>query len=437
MGHGLRRRGARVVDAAGTALLPALHDHHLHLRSLAAQASSVCVGPPSVRGRDEFVAKLREAASRCAEGHWIRAIGYHESVAGELDRWALDNIVAEHPVRVQHCSGALWILNSTGLATSRLDTSYANGVQRAADGSATGRLWRLDGLGRQVFGATAANMFDVSRDLAAMGVASITDATPEQTNEGIADLVTLVKSGEIVQRLHLMAPVEVECDDDHVTVGPVKVVLDDLTLPELDELVETVAAAHRAGRGVAIHCVSTVQLVLAITAFDAAGASTLDRIEHGAVIPVELIPALRRLGITIVTQPNFVAERGDRYLRDVAPEDRDSLYRCRSLLEAGVRVAFGTDAPFGGHNPWAAMQAAVGRTTHRGEMLGASERISPLVALRLFLGSAENPSSPRRLAVGERADLCLLDVPLDAALRQLESVSVRATIIDGILRHVI
>ena len=38
-----------VLDACGGALLPGLHDHHLHLLALAAAASSVDCGPPQVR----------------------------------------------------------------------------------------------------------------------------------------------------------------------------------------------------------------------------------------------------------------------------------------------------------------------------------------------------------------------------------------------------
>jgi hypothetical protein len=48
-----------------------------------------------------------------------------------------------------------------------------------------------------------------------------------------------------------------------------------------------------------------------------------DRIEHGAVIPAEMVADLR--GLTVVSQPHFVAERGEQYLRDVAPEDLPDL----------------------------------------------------------------------------------------------------------------
>ena len=76
---------------------------------------------------------------------WMRAVGYHESVAGDLDRWSLDELVRERPVRVQHRSGALWIVNSQALARlGLLDGSVPDGCELHPDGTPTGRLWRLD-----------------------------------------------------------------------------------------------------------------------------------------------------------------------------------------------------------------------------------------------------------------------------------------------------
>src|SRR5262245_56018602 len=75
-----------VIDGHGGALLPGLHDHHLHLLAMAAASESVALGPPGVRTPEEFAAALRAAP----DGDWIRAVGYHESVAGEIDRGTLD-----------------------------------------------------------------------------------------------------------------------------------------------------------------------------------------------------------------------------------------------------------------------------------------------------------------------------------------------------------
>src|SRR5664280_300520 len=93
--------------------------------------------------------------------------------------------------------------------------------------------------------------------------------------------------------------------------------LDDTRLPALGSLTALVERAHRSGWAVAVHCVTRVQAVLAVTALVTAGAFPGDRIEHGALLPAELLPDLHRIGATVVTQPNFVAERGDTYLDEV------------------------------------------------------------------------------------------------------------------------
>ena len=432
-GPGLRAMpGETDIDAAGGALLPGLHDHHIHLRALAAARASVPAGPPRVRTAAELRAVLRQAGAGLPAGAWLRCVGYHESVAGELDRWALDGMLAHRPVRVQHRSGALWVVNSAAAALLGLDTADLPGVERDREGRPTGRLWRLDRwLASRVPGQPAglarpAGLAAVSADAAAQGVTGFTDATPEATEADIADLRAAVADGTVVQRVHRMAPAGVLSPArGRVTLGPVKILLDDDTLPPLHELADRVRRAHAAGRPVGVHCVTRVQLVITLAALGEAGRLPGDRIEHGAVIPAETIPDLR--GITVVTQPHFVAERGEQYAADVPAEDRPDLWRLRSLIEAGVGVAAGSDAPFGRADPWHVMRAATSRPGY----LGPDEAISPERALGLFLGEPAAPAAPRRVAPGSPADLVLLRCPPQEAARSLDAGLVAATFVAG------
>jgi predicted amidohydrolase YtcJ len=134
----------------------------------------------------------------------------------------------------------------------------------------------------------------------------------------------------------------------------------------------------------------------------------------------------------VVTQPNFVRERGDAYAAHVEAADRPWLYRCRGFLEASVPLGAGTDAPFGDPDPWLAMQAAVDRCTESGLPLGPDERLVPERALALFTSPAESPGdAPRKIVVGSQADLCLLDRPWSQARERLASDCVAATIRGG------
>ena len=415
-----------VVDATSCAVLPGLHDHHVHLRTLAAAASSLDLAasesPTAAR------AAIRAACDRLPRGAWLRVVGFHESATGDLDRAALDEMTPpDTPVRVQHRSGALWVFNSAAMRAARLDASEEPGVDRH-----TGRLWRRDDLVRRVSVLSPDDLGGIGTRATALGVTGFTDATPNGATADARDLARDLRAAGVVQLLHLMAPAGgIAPDAARAALGPVKVMLDDDALPTIDELGETIRAAHAEHRAAAFHCVTRLQLVVAITALDTVGARPGDRIEHGSVIPGEMLAHLRRLHVTVVTQPHFVAERGDDYLREVAADDRDSLYRVRSLVNAGIPVAAGTDAPFGGFDPWASMAAAVTRRTRAGQDVGAGERIDARAAVDLFLGSAGAPASPRAIAVGQPGDLCVLGVPWRALPSALTDAPVRRTYIAG------
>lgn len=409
------------IDADGGTLLPGLHDHHVHLRALAAARTSVAAGPPGTRTAADLAARLQAADAELPPGAWLRAVGYHESVAGPLDRRVLDRLLPHRPVRVQHRTGALWMVNSAAVARLGLDGCGLSGVERDQAGRPTGRLWRLDRWLADRVPATTGDLGAVSSRTAALGITGFTDATPDAT---AGDLTSLAEAG-MTQRLHCMAPPGTGQPAGKITLGPVKILLDDTTLPPLGDLAEHVRAAHAAGRPVAVHCVTRVQLVLTLAALDAAGRLPGDRIEHGAVIAAESLPKVR--GLTVVTQPHFVAERGAQYASDVPADDLPDLWRLRSLSDAGVSVAGGSDAPFGNHDVWAVMRAAV----RRPPPFRPEEAVSPAQALSLFLGEPAWPGRLRRVAPGQPADVVLLRAGPREALDSLASDLVAATFVGG------
>jgi predicted amidohydrolase YtcJ len=208
--------------------------------------------------------------------------------------------------------------------------------------------------------------------------------------------------------------------------------LDDYALPDFENLKREIMRAHQQARSVAIHCVTAVELVFAVSALREAGALSGDRIEHGSVISDQMIPLLRSTGITVVTQPNFIAEKGDQYMSDVETSEHQDLYRTKSLLDARIPVGGSTDAPFGNPDPWKAMTAAVSRKTSGGRTLGQQEQVTPELALQLFTSPADNPGGrPRSIEVGYSADLCLLNRPWHSARLRLNQEDVIATICAG------
>lgn len=413
-----------VVDGNGGALLPGLHDHHLHLRALAAVARSVPCGPPDVTDADGLVAVLRRAAARVAPGGWIRAVGYDERIAGPLDRDRLDAIVDSHPLRLQHRSGHLWVLNTAAL--ERLAGHRAVPPSAARDGLLYDADRLFHGVDTVSPEGERAALAEVSRRLAAFGITGVTDATAAN-DPTTADLFdALRKDGTLHQHVALLG------GDD--LPGPRKVILAEHDLPALDDLVTLITGAHAAGRPVALHAASRVTVVLALAALDAAGTRPGDRLEHASVAPPEAAAWMARLGVTVVTQPGFVAAHGDRYLDEVEADDRPWLYRGQGFLAAGVALAAGSDAPFGPDDPWRSMQAAVDRCTAGGRRLSPAEALTPEAALALHTGSLDDPGGPpRRVAAGAVADLCLLSVPWVEARGHLTADLVTATIVEGAL----
>ncbi|MFN6554459.1 amidohydrolase family protein [Mycolicibacterium septicum] len=388
--------GERVLDAAFGTVIPGLHDHHLHVYSAAAEGDSVRVGPAEVADENALARALSSAVA--GSDGWVRAVGYHEAVAGPLDRDALDRLAPDVPVRVQHRSGVLWTVNSPGLVALGLD-DHPDGRLRSAD-----RTWS-EALERR-----PAAVAELSARLAGYGVTGITDATP--------DLQPGDRPTGLRQRAHYLAPGKRILHDDGL---------------DLDALTAWISQRHQHGEPVAVHCVTAAQLVVTIAALRAAGSHSADRIEHAAMVPQDCIADLVALGVTVVTQPNFVAERGDQYRTDVPAAEQDQLWRLATLLSADVPVALSTDAPFGAPDPWAAMRAAVHRRTPHGAVLNPVERISGRRALSLFLGSAENPARPRRIATGEPGDLCLLAGSPQRVVDALDADLVAATIVGGVV----
>lgn len=403
VGDGLvAREGEGVLYAGGGTVLPGLHDHHVHLRSAASALDSFFVGPPGVSTKEQLT-RLLSNATPGPDG-WIRAVGYHESVAGELDRTALDAVVRDVPVRIQHRSGALWILNSEALGRVGLP-DHPDGRLRSAD-----RGWS-DALAQR-----ETDLAELSRRITATGVTGVTDATPDLGADDMVALLIAHRRGEFRPRPSFLAPGKKILQDDRL---------------DLDALTAWVADQHADGRPVAVHCVTAAQLVVTIAALRAAGSHPLDRIEHAAVVPDDNLADLAELGVTVVTQPNFVAERGDQYLADIPAAEHAQLWRVASLLEAEVPVALSTDMPFGHGDPWTAMRAAVHRTTPSGAVLNANECVSALTALTMFLGRPDCPGRTRSVEAGQPGDLCVLTEPPATALAELDAGMVAATVIGG------
>lgn len=390
----------RIVDGRGGALLPGLHDHHIHLLALAAAWESV-----------DCTSSLTALAHAPVRDGWVRGFG----TAHTPDRWALDELRPDTPVRVQHRSGALWMLNSAALREVAAVLDDSADVERDDRGEPTGRLFRYDSRLRPALPATMPDLDAVVSRLHRHGITGVTDATPDLGHDAVRALSRLPRL-----RVTLLGG----------STGPRKLLLRDHDLPSFGTLADLVRATHAEGRPVAVHCVTAESLLLTLSVLHQVGSVSGDRIEHAAVVPPGVAQDIAQLGLAVVTQPSFLRLRGDDYLRDVDSDDVPFLYPYRSLIDAGVRVAASSDAPYGDVNPWKSMVDAQSRRSGSGTVMNRDERVSFATALAGYLSPPDDPGGPvRRLYVGAKADLCLLAAPLGETEPQ-----VRAVVIDGDLR---
>ncbi|MDI1288324.1 MAG: amidohydrolase family protein [bacterium] len=421
VGHQLNRLGADEVEVLGHrgALLPGLHDHHIHLLATAAAETSVACGSPRVRSRADLGVVLNASAPR---NGWIRGIDYDDGTVGLLDRAALDQLRDDVPVRIQHRGGALWVFNSRGMEAAGLDVVDREGVERDTGGMATGRVWQSNGWLADYTGSQELpDLVALGSRLAALGITGVTDATPDLS----AETGEILRTG-LPQRVRLLG----RADDSM----PIKIVVAEHAVPSPERLCDLIHSARP--RPVALHCVSRAALVVLIRALHEVGAVTGDRVEHAAVCPPELAAELAALGIVVVTQPSIVAMRGDDYLDRVDPEDVPFLWPYGSLVAGGVHVACSSDAPYGDLDPWRGIAAASLRLTDSGRRIGASEAVPAGVALAGYLTPLHDPGGQvRTVRVGVAADLLLLDRPLSEALAQLNAHVVAMTLIGGRLVH--
>lgn len=400
----------RVVDGAGGALLPGLHDHHVHPFAAAAADGSLDLrsGPLPSPGH---------TTASGPDHTWVRAIGLgdDDATAGDLDR-----VWPGRPARVQHRSGALWVLNTRAIR-------LLEGVLEPAE-QLDGRVWRGDArlaeaLGRLDPRGVEDDLREWGERLAARGLTGLTDATAGLAPSGLA-----VVRAHVPQRV-----VSLGAEDDGL---PVKVIAGDHGVDTWSTLGSAVRAARERGRPVAVHAVSATALAMVLAVLDEVGVVAGDRVEHAAVCDDDTADRLAELGVIVVTQPSIAARRGRRMMDSSDPEDRPWLWRIAGLRDRGVPVVLSSDAPYGDPDPWATIRlATVGLPVDRSPWRH-DQTIPARVALASYLTRPEDPAGPvRRVQPGVPADLCVLDAPLDAVLDRVVAGDVDSpvclTVIDG------
>jgi predicted amidohydrolase YtcJ len=129
------------------------------------------------------------------------------------------------------------------------------------------------------------------------------------------------------------------------------------TSGELDfsqkEVEDILRESLQSNEQLALHVVGDRAVENVLNAMEATGgekvwSSRRVRIEHGDGLMLDLLPRAKRLGVVVVRNPN-VSTIGELFMKRFGKERAQKLIPLRSLLEAGMRVAIGSDGPL---NPY-------------------------------------------------------------------------------------
>ena len=193
--------------------------------------------------------------------------------------------------------------------------------------------------------------------------------------------------------------------------------------PTHDELCRAVSSCATSGFPAAIHAVERESIISAAESIRSANTSTgtvlRHRIEHCSEGTPDVIESVTRSSAWVVTQPRFVHHSGDRYLKTVESSLLPHLYPVGALARAGVRLAFGSDAPVADPNPMPAICAAVTRLTDQGRHLGSGQAVGLFDALAAYtVGAAASScleNSLGTISPGMLADMVLFGEDVTSA----------------------
>lgn len=162
----------------------------------------------------------------------------------------------------------------------------------------------------------------------------------------------------------------------------------------LEQLVPLLRRGRAAGLSPAVHAIGDAAVRAALDALEAVGGG--GRIEHSQLVADDDVPRFAALGVTASVQPAHLLD--DRETAEVHwPGRTHRAFPLRSLLDAGARLALGSDAPVAALDPWLAMTAAVARSWH------PEQAVSPLAAL------AASTRGRTSVEVGGPADIVAVD----------------------------
>lgn len=464
---GLVGPDTKVIDLGGRRVIPGVYDSHVHLLGGGQQLARVDL--KDAPDEATFGKRLTEFDKSTPRGRWLLGGNWdHDrTFGGKLPTAAtIDKYVKDRPVFIQRYDGHMGVANSAALklagVTAQTKDVPGGVIDRLPDGTTPSGVLRDNAMSlveklipepddEEILEAVLA----AQKHAAGVGVTSVQDmdgSSPETRRKLFRVLQRLAREGKLTCRVDLRWPigqhrelaaagVTADFGNDSVRIGGVKGFMDGslgsstakmfdpyatdpkntgVYVTEPDAMRGLVRAADAAGLNVCVHAIGDQANAVLLDLFSEVAKANGPRdrrfrVEHVQHLRPADYPRFKELNVVASMQPYHVIDDGRWAEGRIGAKRCASSYAYRSLLDAGARLAFGSDWPVAPLDPFLGIDAAVNRRTLDGKHPNGwfpEQRITVAEAVESYtLGSAFGATQEKdrgSLAVGKLADFVVL-----------------------------
>ena len=487
---GLARKGTQMIDAGQMTIVPGFVDCHNHAGGTTLLYEVLVGNPFEVEfvTIDSIVDKLRAKAAQTPPGTWVEGYFFDDTKLKDkraLNVHDLDRVSTEHPVAVHHRGGHTSFYNSKALELAKItrDTPNPPGgtYDRDASGALNGRVTdrarsAFNGVGQrpkftqeQLAQRNRDGLAHISKQFVRYGLTSVHhesgDLAALQDVRDRGDLhhrVSYESSGRVLDSM-IAGGIKSGFGDEWIKLGATSEHTVDGSFSERtmalsvpypgsnppykgnvtetqDDLNAWVERVHRAGIQVNCHANGDVAIDMYLTAFERAQkllprADARPKITHCTLINDDLVRRMKAVGAVPAMFTTYAYYNTDKFpFYGEALMKRSMAYR--TMLDAGIRAAAGSDFSPGPFAPLMGIQGMVTRTGWDGTTWGANQRISVDEALAVNTINGAYASHEETLkgsiSAGKLADFVMLaDDPHTISADRIKDIQIVRTVVGG------
>lgn len=467
----LAQEAGQVVDLRGRTVVPGFIDSHAHLAEMGVRLLHLDLG--GAKSAEEALAMVQSQVAKTTPGQLVIGYNWDESswpTRRYLTKAELDQVAPRNPVVLVRVCGHLAAVNTLALRRLAVDRTHPGVDKDAQTGEPTGVLRDIpvDPRSLQPEEQQASQVLVAAcRHANSLGVTSVHENLYLRQLPFVREYLQLRRAGQLSVRVYCNLEAKMldqlaglglssGLGDEYFRLGGLKAFADgsfgaqtaalsrpyhdkpdaDGLLMSSDEdyrfLLET---ANRLGQQVNTHAIGDRAIDFVLRCHQKAGGKEqAERLRHSIIhaefLTAPLLKRAKQLGLMLLMQPNFVHRwglPGGMYEQRLGAKRAQRLNNFRSVLDTGVRLAFGSDCM-----PMDPLYGIYSAATHP----NPATRIMVEEALRCYTVEAAYASFEEAekgsLAVGKLADFVVLSHdPLAMDPAALGKVVVEQTYVGG------